>query len=757
MAAHDDDGTDLAQKYKDKVQARTRGAGTHQPKFRGFSLGKSSSNDAAATTALTDIKDNTEKNNNNEVVSSSMHKSDFKGFSLKDIKSGKPAEQAEPSGRRTTDSGFETTSATTPTDEEPRRSKSRPVPTYTTAPTDTANPRRSTTNTRDSTPSLKDLLAQPSTTIPITPNSTRTRAGSRYTGQSPSFKLAWGKTLVVSETKRQETTQARASGTATPTTSATVATPAAAPVEDNSAPEDYGGMDDFDAGGISPSPPRDAPAPEPAQGRKASTSKRKSPNTNTPEITSAATTTTSATRKPTLVLTKRRRLIQEEADENDEPLPSIEDITTTTPREATNGRMVKPTANTKETEREKPIKALAKVSRTSKTTSEVVYKEYSAKKSGEAEGRKSKTTSSSTTKPAKLAKEPTKQKSGMPLKQTTLMQLNTRLTGKEVEGRSTSLAARSRAVTDDDSDDESDFEKTAVQKQALKAMSGKGPSSDTVKNYKQLQIHCLKFWGPGSAVAKPATIRNKDIAKELPLEGEDSNTATAPRVKKSVQSILHIESAPLSEMDVIAEAVRDVVDTYIESIEDQSMVKELLFLRSELETRLIEQVDMLDDHSLLRASVKKAAAVKKELRVQLLETQRRRQRTRQELAKVRASFEREERVRHSLEETHKFLTDLESLRDEIVGSDGEDSEDGEPEGSKSDSSSQDNVKTGLQSYIVTVGARSGGAGPHDGKDTRPGMLGALVEFNRLLETLVRNTPSKANVSGSDSDSSDYDL
>lgn len=58
---------------------------------------------------------------------------------------------------------------------------------------------------------------------------------------------------------------------------------------------------------------------------------------------------------------------------------------------------------------------------------------------------------------------------------------------------------------------------------------------------------------------------------------------------------------------------------------------------------------------------------------------------------------------------------------------------------------------------MTVGARSGGAGPHDDKDTRPGMLGALVEFNRLLETMVRNTPSKADVSGSDSDSSDYDL
>ena len=102
---------------------------------------------------------------------------------------------------------------------------------------------------------------------------------------------------------------------------------------------------------------------------------------------------------------------------------------------------------------------------------------------------------------------------------------------------------------------------------------------------------------------------------------------------------------------------------------------------------------MLDDHSLLRASVKKAAAVKKELRMQLLETQRQRQRTRQELAKVRADFEREQRARQRLEETHKFLTDLESLRDEVVGSDEDEDDDDDAE--QTDSSQQDNIKVWL--------------------------------------------------------------
>jgi hypothetical protein len=91
---------------------------------------------------------------------------------------------------------------------------------------------------------------------------------------------------------------------------------------------------------------------------------------------------------------------------------------------------------------------------------------------------------------------------------------------------------------------------------------------------------------------------------------------------------------------------------------------------------------MLDDHILLKASVKKAAAVKKELRVRLLETQRQRQKTREELKRVRANFEREERARRRLEDTHNFLTDLEALRDHIVGSDDESADASEDERTK---------------------------------------------------------------------------
>ncbi|KAF9155292.1 hypothetical protein BG015_010407 [Linnemannia schmuckeri] len=838
-----------------------------QPKFRGFSLGKSSnsSNDAAASipaaaaAAVTDNEDKTENAANTDVINTSRsrrssrsmknsashtstttatatsenvvetrketttvqrdikqsfvkstpanggalglteryqermrtrirgagaHKSDFKGFTLKDIKSGKPAveqaeqadqadqvDQAERSGRRTTAVGMDTKSAAASADKGLRRTKSTPGSSNTTPLPSTADPRRSTAGSQESTLSLKDMLAQPSTTIPISSNSRMTRAASRYTGQSPSFKLAWGKTLVVSETRRQEAAQARENGMATPAAIAprAVTTPATqAPVEDNNAVDGLDGFDDFGDDGMPPTLARDTPAPESERVREDFPAKRKSSSIITPETTSTATDTTTATRKPSLALTKRRRLIQEEADENEEPLLSIEGLpmaAMATPKDSVYGRTTKPTITTKESMRDQSTKESVTATKVFKAPTDIISRDTSTKKSGQTDGKKSKSTSSSTTKPTRTTQESTKQKSTIPLKQTTLMQLNGSSSKKDVEDRSTSLAARSRGVADDDSEDDRVFEKK-LQKQMSKATSRKsssrataarkrkGPSSDTVKNYQQLQINCLKFFGPAAAIAKPATVKNKAIGKKL-SDGVDDEEAVV-QGKRSVQSILHIERAPLSEMDVIADAVRDVVDDYIDSVEDQTMMKDLRTLRSELETRLIEQVDMLDDHSLLRASVKKAAAVKKELRVQLLETQRRRQKTRQELAKVRADFEREERVRHRLEETHKFLTDLESLRDEVVGSDGEGSGD-DDSGGKTGSSPHDNVKTGLHSYIATVGARSGGAGAQDGTDTRPGMLGALVEFNRLLETMVKNTPTKSIVSGSDSDSSDYEL
>ncbi|KAF9947901.1 hypothetical protein BGZ65_008451 [Modicella reniformis] len=352
---------------------------------------------------------------------------------------------------------------------------------------------------------------------------------------------------------------------------------------------------------------------------------------------------------------------------------------------------------------------------------------------------------------SKVSTMKTTQEASRHLRQTTLMQL----TSKPARRETTTLETyfRNNHDTNVSDDNESDFEKhlekmtkTVKNSEASKktltnrsASSSKGPSEQTAKNYRQLQIHCLKFWGPSGAASRPVTARNKETAKQLSVQEEASTSQQAPPLQKVVQSVLQFEDAPLSEMDVIAEAVRGVVDTFIDSIEDQVIAKEMMTFRSELETVLIEQVDMLDDHTLLRASAKKAAAVKKELRDRLLETQKRRQKTQEELKRVRASFEREERARHRLEDTHNFLTDLETLRDHVVGSD--DEEDDDSAENTDDEQGQDNPKTGLQSLIATVSSRCGK--PAAPENTPPSILGTLREFNRLLEVTekgLRNMP-----------------
>lgn len=345
---------------------------------------------------------------------------------------------------------------------------------------------------------------------------------------------------------------------------------AAAPATDNSALDDLDGFDDYGDGGMSPNLPRDTPASEPERVQKNFSAKRKSSSTIAPETAPAASDTTTAPRKSSLVLSKRRRLIQEEVDENEEPLLSIEKLpmaAKATPKDSIHGRTTKSTTTTKESTRDQLTKEPTTVTKASKATYDVIPKKASTKKAGQTEVTKAKSTGSSTTKPAKPS-----QKSAMPLKQTSLMQLNTHLSRTDLKDNSTSLASRNRGVTDDDSEDDRKF-KEMLQKQMSKAPSrkssskittakkGKGPSRDTVKNYQQLQINCLKFFGPAAAIAKPAIVKNQDIGKKLPTEADGEEAVV--QGKKTVQSILHIERAPLSEMDVIADAVREVVNVYM--------------------------------------------------------------------------------------------------------------------------------------------------------------------------------------------------
>lgn len=116
------------------------------------------------------------------------HKPDYKGFTLMGIKSSKQTaeqgEQAEGAEGQTTEIDTDTTSAVAPADKEPRRTKSTPGPSNTTLLPGSTDSRRSAAGPRASTPSLKEMLAQPSTTIPISSSNRMTRASSRYTGMS---------------------------------------------------------------------------------------------------------------------------------------------------------------------------------------------------------------------------------------------------------------------------------------------------------------------------------------------------------------------------------------------------------------------------------------------------------------------------------------------------------------------------------------------------------------------------------------------
>ncbi|KAF9189921.1 hypothetical protein BGZ51_009133 [Haplosporangium sp. Z 767] len=819
----------LAEKYKERAQARKRGAGTHQPKFRGFSLTKSVLETANATTAVvtdnesstttiaktavsastttvaqkvtkaTRAVDTTRTETETEVqtqrtqtqlsraISSikpatatangtglnEKYQERFKarsrgagGFSLKSTKGSEQSKGPVQSGRRR--SARHTVIDVPATAEQGQGSQEEeetPIPTLTASNSRSGTTHRSkpTPNTQDeplsknrdslakerNTPSIRrnaikdDATAGSSSasdsrrsktdigfpvlpkaltkkskktqatesvhgrtsersadSIPQTPNPSNraSRSASRQSGVSPGFKITWGKntTILTSEPggrSKGDSSKAR--------DIISTSRPVAEDTYDDLA---VGNDDEYQM----PSPVHDTAdhelilnSQDPAPIRDINQKKRKSsamPTSDTSIISG----------KRNATLGKKRRIIQEEIDENQDPLPVHE-------KQATNH------AKVTDSDRKKKLG-------TSEASSNDAYRSK-AEKSVKATARK---------------------EGAKPLRQATLAQLVPKTTEKKHDRKiSASTSRHSDPIIGDDESD-SDFMASKSRpsvfnvstglgegkmKKKLASKGSKGPSDRAVQTYKQLQIHCLKMWGPSTFISRPETASNKTKGKQASVNGKKSADEDTTASRKLVQGVLQIDDAPLSEMDVIAEAVRDVVDNFIDTIEDQDMVKEMLTLRSDLETVLIEQVDMLDDHSLLRASVKKAAALKKELRAQLLETQRRRQRTREELKRVRAGFEREERARRRLEETHKFLTDLEALREEVAGSDDESDDE------QRASSEGESVKTGLHSLIATVGSRCGGAGSTMNKEIQPGVLGALVEFNQLLETVEKGVRS----------------
>ncbi|KAF9171190.1 hypothetical protein BGX21_010377 [Mortierella sp. AD011] len=708
----------LNEKYQERFKARFRGAGAHQPDFRGFSLKPSSSKNSerqslevASATSIgidpieaheppsrrsTTISKQSEKSNRDKAAPDTRESHINKRAELtKALK----ALSITKAGSNIANSGESTSSST--------RRRTKPISTLRKEHADSNGSKalassNSSSRYTDSTQPI-DISAR-------TPSAKQTRSTSRSSGYSPGFSIAWGRNSTTLISKPNQPSETKSGRPAQPISEQR-------PVIEDTI-DDIGVIDDFDPLSFDhiPSPTHDdfdqEPDPNPPKSvatHDTSRSKRKPISSSIPD-----TVAPTLAHKSGHIPAKRRRLIQEEVDENEDPLPIHQNQVNGVSK--TSDGQKKPVSDNQQN-KDKRLDTVANPEKQ----------------------KKSKPTEKSQV--AAKPKAASKQDTTRSLRQTTLMQLASKPIRKDEESSKTlSSTTRNQQLTDD-SGSESDFvintTKTRKSSKMDKSKSSKkagtvkkGASEQTLKNYKQLQIHCLKFWGPFGAASRPATVSNRATAKQSSVQGE----ASAPS-QKTVQSVLEIEDTPLTEMDVIADAVRDVVDKFIDSLEDQSIAKEMLMLRSDLETVLIEQVDILDDHTLLRASARKAAALKKELRVRLLETQRQRQKTREELKKVRANFEREERARRRLEETHKFLTDLEALRDHVVGSDEEGEEEDEAE-------EGDNLKTGLQSLIATVGSRCGGGiGGITENKTETGMLGTLEEFNKLLETMEKNLQS----------------
>ncbi|KAG0243744.1 hypothetical protein B0O80DRAFT_498472 [Mortierella sp. GBAus27b] len=749
---------ELAQKYQDKALARKRGAGTHQPKFRGFTLGRKSEgvraedDEQSATvpglnttllfqdnrstelpttvpevthdtpprvvdTSSTGLNEKYQERLKNRFRGAGAHQPDFRGFTLKSRNGS--GEYGLQQSSKANDSS--TSLSVAPSSTQLKTTKER-----SNGKLDLLGTKRiPASDTRDSSSTEKRPLPIAFRALSI--GQDRNRSVSRDV-ERPRLVLTSGRKSSTAIQRVRDKTVSIVNHQTAPSRSSQQPDVGreqlTKPPTEHRAPsiedtvDHEGEFNDFDTLDQIPSPTHDitdtVPEPIPVASKR-----RRSVSP------SLAESSTIATRKSTATPMKRRRLIQEETDENEDPLPLDTNQATDAGEGGTTGT-AKTTVN------------LSKSGQPDKSTNVDSTKTKTSKDGSRVGSRPAPTTKES------MPAVRTTRETGRSLRQATLMHLS-KPTRKE-SGPAELQSKNSNVVISSDVDDDSDFEKHLAQmtkedknvkstKTSTKSSGKKrkGPSERTVKGYKQLQIHCLKFWGPFSAVSRPATVRNKETAKQLPVEGEDTASSDPGPSQKVVQSVLQFEDAPLSEMDVVAEAVRGVVDSFIVSLEDQAMEREMIILRSELETALIEQVDMLDDHTLLRASAKKATAVKKELRVRLLAAQRQRQKTREELKRVRASFEREERARRRLEETHNFLTDLEALRDHVTGSDDEDEED-----EKANDRDGESPKTGLQSLIATVGSRC--AKPIGGQqdNTSSGILGALREFNQLLEETEKN-------------------
>ncbi|KAL1924829.1 uncharacterized protein VTP21DRAFT_4483 [Calcarisporiella thermophila] len=178
----------------------------------------------------------------------------------------------------------------------------------------------------------------------------------------------------------------------------------------------------------------------------------------------------------------------------------------------------------------------------------------------------------------------------------------------------------------------------------------------------------------------------------------------------------------VNEIDVVGDKIFTAIDEYMVSVEDNLIRKAADLFRKELEIRLIEQSDLLDEHSLLRTSLRRARIHKRQVRQDLLNMQKRREEVLQDLEASRRDFHQEERRRNQLEQAHSFLTDLEILRTSALN--GDYSTDARFE------------KDGVDGLAASLIDRCGSG--VDGIPENAGFLGELKHFNDLLEAFVKS-------------------
>ncbi|CAG8783996.1 10512_t:CDS:2, partial [Gigaspora rosea] len=223
---------------------------------------------------------------------------------------------------------------------------------------------------------------------------------------------------------------------------------------------------------------------------------------------------------------------------------------------------------------------------------------------------------------------------------------------------------------------------------------------------------------------------NVDLSSSMSSTKSISNTDSEEepsgyknrRVKRTVTR--------LNECNVVGNVINDTIEEFLDELDDNKFSKEFQYFKKEVELRLIEQSDLVDEHIALQSSLQKAKSRIRQLRTELLNVQRHHDKVYSELHKERSTFRMDEENRKKLEQIHTFLSDLELLRISVMSRD-----------SAQDMEEDDEVLDGFEGLLASVTSRCCDVSnlnmifqsSDSIRITDAGNLGVLRRFNSLLE------------------------